>query len=343
MKSKSTLAALIAATLVLVFSTSSATAQSNAPYYDVLGEISTSDVTKVSMSDSGPWTMELPVPPTEAATLPGFNTGFYVNASVNERGVILDSMRVTQCTFSLYHLDVLTGAETSVLRPGGTVTDISIALYTNEFVTPQGAHTRPSVFTTGTLDFTGNYNSVANTPVVGTTVSNVARFWMTKQLFIWNNVPDFTRPALNQGYVVRWTLKFVPVYQGVQYPEVTLNPTFRYKVIDIPLPEFVSIRQYDEGEGHSKGNVLRMSGPYLEFFELQRSPDLVNWTPFSSLGEGANWVGPNTHSFGGGLIGPNIFEWVIPSTMTNALPREFYRMVWTGRRGSWRPQFPVAS
>lgn len=347
---KSIHAALIAAILVLV-STSSATAQSNAPYYDVIGDITVAgDVTKGSLSDNDPWTMEIPVPPIEAAMLPGFYTGFYINASVNESPVILDSFRVTQCTFDLLHLDVLTGVETPVLRPGGTVTNIPISLYTNEFVTPQGNHTRPSAFTTGTVNFTGSFNSVVNTPIVGTTVSNVARFWVTKHLFTWNNVPDFTRPVLNQGYVVRWTIKFIPTYQGVQYPEATVRPTFKYKVMDIPLPEFVGIGEYDdgaEGPGLGKGTIVRMSGPYLEFFELQRSTDLQSWSSVPAYGEGANWVGSNTYTFENGWVGPNIFEWTLfdPSApdIRRRLPREFYRMVWTGKRASWRPQSPPSS
>lgn len=316
-----------------------------APYYDVIGNLQLmrdGDVTRATIKSWQPYTFELKVPTDEAPSITGFNTGFMIVPSVNEHMVELDSIRITKCQYSIYHLDVLTGIETPVLyADGSSMTDIVVGTFSDETA---GTN---SLFTT-TVSYWSDDGIITSTNggAISASVQHVGAIFSTKRRIVWGLEPDLQAPALNKGYVIRWDIRFIPVYQGVEHPEVRLSPKFAYQVEKVPLPTLVSITSIrDVYDWDEDGTVLRMSGEQLEFFKLQRSADLINWTDWGYDGEGDNWVGPYTipDSTNGGFWS-NIHEWILfdPAfPMERRRPgKEFYRMVWTGKRGSWRQWSP---
>lgn len=320
-------------------------AAQSAPYYDIIGNLgllADGPVTQGTLDSWNPSTFRLNVPIESASDIAGFNTGFKVIASVNESGVELDSIQITKCQYSIYHLDVLTGIETPVLYPNGSpATNIAVTSFSDE------SATETSVFTTN-LTFFGEHGTVNSTNGVpiSTTVQHVGAIFSTKHTLTWGMWPDLQAPLPNQGYVIRWDIRFIPVYDGVQYPEVSLRQNgddikFVYEVVKVPLPKMVRLSQY----GLNGGVVLEMSGEELEFFKLQRSTDLTTWSDVSFVGEVFNWVGPYNIPEDGGGFWASVFHWEL---FDQAFPnnrlrpsKEFYRMVWTGRRGTWRSWSPT--
>ncbi len=311
----------------------------SAPYYDVIGNLSVDEeVIQANLQHLTPYTTELSVPPGPAEDHLGFNLGFLIQASVEERIVVLDSIRMTGCSFSLYHLNVVTGEETPVLLINGNpAINTEVSVFASEAV----ESSRPSVFLTaaGTGPYNGPVISEDNTSIINTTVQNVGALFATRQKLTWGSLPDFTHPTLNQGYVVRWNIRFIPTFQGIEYPEVTLNGDrikFVYKVVNIPFPQMVNI----SGNGPNGGMLVQMSGDYVEYFGLQRSIDLVNWVDWPFAGEGNGWVGPLTYDMGEGAFAENIYQWELFDRSfpdeRRLSPKEFYRMVWTGRKGVGR-------
>ncbi len=295
------------------------------------------------------------MPPDQAALLPGFDIGFGILASLPDYQIELDSVRFTHCSYSVNHLDTASGVETPVLQPNGAPLTESISTFGAESTQETG----PVLFTTPVNYFStfgGTPNSPTGDEVVGTTVNNVGVTFVTKLRFKWGSIPDLTRPELGKGYVVHFDIRFVPTYFGIEYPEVKVKANHRddvsfvYQVIDVPVPQFVDITPFaweNMPGGTDRGVTLRMSGTHLEYFKLQRSPDMVTWTDWPFYGEGNDWAWPYTlpaDDVGWGFW-PNVYEWTLfdmnyPNE--RRIPqREFYRMVWTGKRGTWRIWSPT--
>ncbi len=290
------------------------------PYYDVVGNICISEeVTQATLALWKPFTFDLTVPPDSQTD--GFHVGFGILPSLDEHGVILQSVMITDMKFSLYHYDALTGLETPVMLPNGQpATNISPALY---HVLEAGT-SKPCVFTLDGNNFNGNMNSPGNVAIKNTPVANVGTICSTRQRFQWNQFPDLTRPTLNKGYVLHWSVTFIPMYAGITLPAVTKTAQFMYLAQDVPLPNFVSLTE----NGPNGGTLLRYQGSQLEFFELCRSTDLVNWTPWPFAGEGNDYIGS-------GIFQWELFDREFPEERRVA-PREFYQLKWKGRRGFWR-------
>ena len=320
------------------------------PYYDTiinLGIPANGEVTQASMATWDPYTPNLNVPKEAADSIAGFNTGFGISATVAEQGITLDSIQITEMKYSLHHLDVVTGNETPVLRTDGSQqTDIHVTSFNNE-----ANGNNPSVFTTtrGNQELNGDINSPNNSPIT-TTIENFGVLFVTKHNFVFGSSPDFTQPTLNHGYIVRWNISFIPTHKGITYPEVTLHPQFKYLVKDIKFPQMKKLVPLiqDSSEWSEQGVVLQMYGEELEFFKLQRSTDLEHWTDWGFDEEGGNWVAPFDVPYSGDREGfiSNTYEWVM---FDKAFPserrmpaKEFYRMVWTGRKGTWKiAQYPA--
>lgn len=349
----------IASIIILLISiTTSVFAQNNKPYYDIIGNLSVNgEVTQSVLSQWHPYTLELTVPKEAAPSINGFDVGFAALSSVMEQVIQLDSIRITTCRYSLYHLDVLTEVETPVFDANGApMVNINIQTFADE------TSNQPTFFTTplSIQNVLGAATNSTNGVSVGTVVQNVGAIFSTKYHFVWGSSPDLTRPTLNQGYVIHFDISFVPIHLGVEYPEVKLAANqksdlqFVYKVVDMQMPQFVSIENvYDpnpfsgDPNLHTEGVALRMTGQYLEYFKLQRSTDLQNWTDWDPdyIGLGSNWVGPFDVPVGDGGFYSNTFEWMLfdinyPNERRRP-QKEFYRMVWTGRKGIWKiVQYP---
>lgn len=312
------------------------------PYYDIIGNLNipaNGEVTQASLSTWAPYTNKLNVPKEVADSITGFNTGFGIIASVQEQGVVLDSIQITGCKYGVYHLTVPADVESPVLSADGSpMTDITLTTYNDET-----SAARPTIFTTYPgfrSELSGEISSTNGKPLHGLN-SVVGALLVTKQNFVFGSSPDFTQPTVNNGYVVRWEIRFIPIHKGIQYPEVTLRPTFTYKVLDFAYPKVVKLAALSEvypQDNSDEGTVLQMTGDELEYFKLQRSNDLKTWTDWTFDGEGCNWVNYSIPAYGGYYA--STFEWVM---FDKAFPdeqrrpsHEFYRMVWTGKRGTWR-------
>ncbi len=322
------------------------------PHHDVIGNLSVNgEVTQSVLAEWTPYTFELPVPKEALNTTNGFDIGFAVVSSVMEQMVALDSVRFTTCRYSVYHLDVSTGVETPVLRSNGTpMINIDVVKFADETTLET-----PTFFTTSFFAYNpllGTTNST-NDASISVPIQNVGAIFSTRYKFTWGSTPDFTRPLLNQGYVVHFDIRFISTHLGVEYPEVKLKTgqngdiRFVYKVVDMQMPELENIQFiYDplpfsgNPNLHTEGLQLTMSSPYLEYFKLQRSADLQNWTDWSFSGEGDGWVGPFDVPTGLGGFYSNTYRWTLfdrdyPDERRRP-QKEFYRMVWTGKKGVWK-------
>lgn len=310
------------------------------PYYDIYANLNipaNGEVNQMSLSALDGRTDKLNVPKEVADSITGFSTGFGIVASVDERVVQLDNIRIIGCKYSIYHLDVVTNTESPV------VTDVTQTSFGDET-----SASRPAIFTTilGFRNILSGEVSSTNSKPLTSTIGPVGALFVTKHNFVFGSSPNFSQPTVNQGYVVRWEISFIPTHQGIQYPLVTLNPTFTYKVLDLEYPKMVKLAGLSEtypGWGDEDGTVLRMTGSELEYFKLQRSSDLKIWTDWTFDGEGCNWLNYNIPGDGGYYA--STFEWIMfdktfPDERRRA-PQEFYRMVWTGKRGTMRQWSPT--
>jgi hypothetical protein len=317
------------------------------PYYDIFADLSipaNGEVTQLSLSSLEPRTDKLNVPKEVADSITGFNTGFGIIASVDEQPVVLDSIQITGCKYSLYHLTIPTNVESPVLSTNGSsTTDIVLTTYSDETLVA-----RPTIFTTfpGFRNVLSGEVSSTNSKHLSGQNSVVGALFVTKQNFVFGSSPNFAKPTVNNGYIVRWEIRFIPTYKGVQYSEVTLSPTFTYKVLDFEYPKMVKLAGLSEtypGWGDEDGTVLQMTGDELEYFKLQRSDDLKTWTDWTFEGEGSRWIDYSTPGDNGYYA--STFEWILfdkafPNERRRA-PQEFYRMIWTGKRGAWRQWSPT--
>ncbi len=347
----------------LLLASSLVRAQLVEPYYHIVGNIAVDGhaVTQEVLTHWNPYTLELDVPADQAAVLQGFDIGFAVLPSKPDYSIELDSVRFTHFSYSVNHLDVATGVETPVRLPDGTaMTDVPIPVFGSESSNDPG----PTAFTAPLGRFSvfgGSPNSPTGSSIVGSSVNGVGVIFVTGLKLNWDFVPDFTRPKFGKGYVVHFDIRIVPTYLGVEYPEKKIATTypefhhhddvaFVYQVVDVPLPEFVSITPFaweNMPGGTDHGLVLEMSGTHLEYFKLQRSSDLKTWTDWDFGGEGGDWSWPYTvpaDDVGWGFW-PSTYHWTLfDMNFPNErrMPqREFYRMVWTGKRAVWRTWSPT--
>ncbi len=291
------------------------------PVFNITGNLRVGEeANSLNTIQYGPSTFNLDVPVETAEGVCGFDISFAVTWSRQNESNKLDSIQITNCQYSIFHTNTATGIETPViLVDGNTATNINVPTFKDE--TSSG----PVVFTVSNSWEDPKYNpeitSATGLPIT-TPASNVYGLLMTKQKFVWGSSPDFFKPTLGQGYTVRWKISFIPTYKGVQYTEQTIDGDylkFNYKVAEVPLPKLVSISS-DEPNG---GIILQMSGDQLEFFELQRSTDMENWTSWPYTGEGDYWLDVKTYQW-------TLFDRAFPNEPRRA-PKEFFRMVWAGR------------
>ncbi len=335
--------------LMLAIPTSHVSAQDITPYYDIIGGISVvGEFNRAMVNSNKPYTLNLNVP--QVCVADGFDVGFRIQNSVWEQPIPLDSIKITRFEYDIYHTDSFDNETPVLLSDNSPAVGIKVKTFGDETTL-----SAPSVFTTDLTMWNeaSSINSTNDTPIIGSTVNNVGDLFVTRQKLRWGSSQDFTKPVLGQGYIVRWHISFIPTYDGVEYPEVMLTIggndgiNIVYKVADVPLPELVSLKSISETYPNSsdEGTVLRMSGEQLEYFKLQRSIDLVTWTDWGFGGEGGNWVGPHTIPDGEVGFYSNTYEWVMfDQNYPNERRRpakEFYRMVWTGVRGTWRDWSPV--
>jgi hypothetical protein len=318
------------------------------PYYDIYANLNipaNGEVTQASLSLFEARTDKLNVPMRIADSITGFNTGFGIVASVDEHSIQLDSIQITECKYSLYHIDMVASVESPVLSANGNpLTNIALTTYSDE--TASGM---PAIFTTiqGFRNIlSGEVSSVNGKPITASKTGPVGTLFITKHNFVFGSTRDFVQPTVNKGYIVRWDISFIPTFEGVQYPSITLHPKFIYKVLDFQDPKMVKLASLSEtypGWGEENGTVLQMTGEELEYFRLQRSSDLKNWTDWSFEGEGSNWINYSIPGDGGYYA--STFEWIMfdkafPNERRRA-PQEFYRMVWAGKRGTYRQWSPT--
>lgn len=292
------------------------------PRYEIESTIDiVDDVTRTTLVNN-PWALEVSVPPQFSDQYSGFNIGIFIVPKDDRNEIVLDSVRITQCAFSIYHLDVETGTLTPVKLPDGKdAVNISPSRFSMESET-----SRPSVYTLDQKPFVenvGKENSPNHAEVIGTPVSNVGAIGITKQKITWGIPSDLTRPTKGKGYVVKWTVKLIPTYQGVEYPEIDLSfndrLTFKYVVEEVGLPIFVRLTPPSDP---IFGETITYAAHKLEFFELQYSADLLEWKPIK--------YDAVRDSYRGGTI----YRWDL-SQLNLPLKdgRRFYRMVWTPKPG----------
>lgn len=290
--------------------------------YEVVGKLDpTADVTRESLAQPWlPYTKTMNVPIEKAQTYSMINMGFGVLPKVDGQIVTLDSIQMTDYPrFSLYHLN--NGLLSPVTLPSGvSVLDQPVQRYTNEL-----GFARPSILTTGLFapnpEILGPINSPNETVTTLVPVANVRAIMATKQRYTWGQIPNLYRPAVGQGYVVRWTIKFIPTYLGVQYPEVTVPVEFTYNVVaEVPQPSFLG-----RSIGPNGGAMFKFSGSNLEFFWLQYSTDLVTWFDYPYGGEGDSYLGSGQYQW-------ELFDPHFPNDRKYA-DRLFVRLNWEPRIG----------